>query len=104
MTSGTRDQLVGAVMRPATVMAVNRELKRARRLHPGREQLTVALMEEVGELAQALLQGKRRTWIVAEALQVAVVAIRIAEEGDGSFDRWRPGGTSNGSERKGVSP
>ena len=40
---------------------------------------------EVGELAQALLQDKPRAEIVKEAIQVACVAIRVAEEGDSDF-------------------
>jgi len=41
-----------------------------------------ALMEEVGELAQAIIQGQPRKAILAEAVQVAVMAQRIATEGD----------------------
>lgn len=52
---------------------------------PGNRFLLAALTEEVGELAQALLQKSDRAAVVKEALQVAAVAIRIAEEGDASF-------------------
>ena len=70
---------------PWSIAALTAELKRARAKFPGNAKLTVALMEEVGELAQALLQGKPKDEIVKEALQVACVAVRIAEEGDSDF-------------------
>lgn len=45
-----------------------------------------ALTEEVGEPAQALLQRQGDARVCNEALQVACVALRIAEEGDALFD------------------
>ena len=48
----------------------------------------VALTEEVGELAKALLDESRER-IRAEAIQVACVAIRIIEEGDCTIEDWR---------------
>lgn len=68
-----------------TIAAIVAELKRARAKFPGNRFLLAALTEEVGELAQALLQRKSKEEILREAVQVACVAIRIAEEGDGSF-------------------
>jgi NTP pyrophosphatase (non-canonical NTP hydrolase) len=62
-----------------------RELLRARGKFPTNRFLLAALMEEVGELAQALLQRQPRERIEREALQVAVVAMRIYEEGDATF-------------------
>jgi NTP pyrophosphatase (non-canonical NTP hydrolase) len=44
--------------------------------------LLTALMEEVGELARAYLQGQGENRVRAEALQVACVALRIYEESD----------------------
>lgn len=44
-----------------------------------------ALMEEVGELARAFLQGEEPYRIYAEAKQVAAMACRIAIEGDPQF-------------------
>lgn len=70
---------------PDTLDALTREVHRARAKFPGNRHLHVALSEEVGELAQALLQGKPQAEVVKEALQVACVAIRIIEEGDASF-------------------
>lgn len=46
-----------------------------------------ALMEEVGELAQAMLQGKTQDEIYREAVQVATMAMRCALEGDPQFKR-----------------
>lgn len=68
-----------------TVKALAAELCRARAKFPGNRHMLAALTEEVGELAQALLQGKPRAEIVKEALQVACVAVRLIEEGDASF-------------------
>lgn len=44
-----------------------------------------ALMEEVGELAQAMLQNKPWGDIYKEAVQVATMAMRCALEGDPQF-------------------
>lgn len=64
------------------------ELKRARSLHPGNAQLLGALMEEVGEVANALLEhGSGSDQVREECVQVATVAIRIAEEGDPAYPR-----------------
>lgn len=61
------------------------ELLRARTKFPGNTHLTHALTEEVGELAKAQLQRRPRSEVVAEAVQVACLAIRIIEEGDADF-------------------
>ncbi len=52
---------------------------------PQPNQNLAALMEEVGELAQAFLQGEEPYRIYAEAKQVAAMACRIALEGDPQF-------------------
>ena len=69
----------------STEAALNAELIRARSKFPGNAKLLAALMEEVGELAQSMLQGKPLAEIRREAIQVACVAVRIAEEGDSDF-------------------
>lgn len=61
------------------------ELVAARSKFPGNRFLLAALVEEVGELASAILQKSQISHIVKEAIQVACVAVRIAEEGDSSF-------------------
>ena len=75
-----------------TVRELRREIARARKRFPANEKLLAALMEEVGELAQAMLQRKSESEIKREALQVACVAIRLYEEGDSDFDAetWDP--------------
>jgi hypothetical protein len=51
--------------------------------------MLAALTEEVGELAQALIDHSRgkttASHVFKEAIQVAAMAIRVAEEGDASF-------------------
>ncbi len=69
-----------------THAALTAEVTRARRKFPGSRFMLAALMEEVGELAQAILQKKPRGEIQKEAIQVACCATRIFEEGDPSFD------------------
>lgn len=69
----------------AFLFSVYDEVQRARKKHPGNKHLNVALMEEVGELAQAYLDGESLYRKRAEAMQVACVATRIALEGDGDF-------------------
>ena len=67
-----------------TMMDVYTEVRAARAKFPANRNLTVALAEEVGELAQAQLQGDFEK-AYKEAKQVAAVAIRIMEEGDASL-------------------
>ena len=57
------------------------EMARARKKFPGNRYLLAALVEEVGELGEAMLSGTREE-AYQEALQCACVAMRIAEEGD----------------------
>lgn len=74
-----------------TAMAVNdlvAEIERARRKFPDSAHMMVALSEEHGELARALLD---ESWdrVRAEAIQVACCAIRIATESDESLNEFR---------------
>lgn len=64
------------------------EYKRATRLYPKPNPNLAALMEEVGELAQAILKN-RWVSIYSEAVQVAALALRIALEGDGALENSR---------------
>lgn len=67
---------------------VQNEVLRARQKFPDNDLLMVALTEEVGELAKALLDETPER-VYAEAIQVACVALRIATEGDKSVEEWR---------------
>jgi hypothetical protein len=69
----------------ACVTALQGEVVAGRRKFPANRLLLAALMEEVGELARALLQRQGRVQVEREALQVAAVAMRIFEEGDATF-------------------
>jgi hypothetical protein len=64
-----------------TVAALMEELARARSKFPGNRYLLAALVEEVGELGEAMISGTKSE-IYKEAIQCACVAVRIAEEGD----------------------
>lgn len=78
---------------PATLAAIRTELMTARGRFPSCRHAMAALTEEVGELAQAMIDnehkrpGKLRDQIRGEAIQVAVMAIRVLEEGDTTFPR-----------------
>jgi hypothetical protein len=61
------------------------EMMRARAKFPGNRFMSLALAEEVGELAKAQLQKAPAVEIRHEALQVACLAMRIAREGDASL-------------------
>lgn len=61
------------------------EIISARLQFPKNAHMQAALVEEVGELAQAYLKGEPIEAIRKEALQVACVAMRIYEEGDADF-------------------
>ncbi len=76
---------------------IDDEVSRARRRFPENKHMLAALMEEVGELSQALIDhhhGKQTrnhvgettaAHVLHEAIQVAGMAIRIAQEGDADF-------------------
>lgn len=69
---------------------VYQELVRARAKFPSSFCSGLALVEEVGELAQAMLKVAAGKWpkerIRGEAIQVAAMALRVAIEGDSSVD------------------
>jgi len=66
------------------------EVKRARQKFPINKHVLTAFNEEVGELNKAMIQnthdgaGNREVW--EEAIQAAAMALRVATEGDHSFD------------------
>ena len=64
------------------------EVKRARKKFPGENATNAALVEEVGEVSTALMF---EPWdaVIAEAVQVAAMAVRLATEGDSTFKDWR---------------
>lgn len=64
------------------------ELQRALNLFPENIFIFPALIEEVGELAKALMEESPER-IRAEAIQVAVMAIRIIQEGDRDITQRR---------------
>lgn len=76
--------------RPVTMGDLAEEICRAREKFPKNAHMLAALVEEVGELAKALLEGEPNEDIRKEALQVACVAIRIAEEGDADYPNAKP--------------
>jgi hypothetical protein len=65
--------------------ALQFEVLQGRRKFPANRLMLAGAIEELGELAQALLQRRPREQIEREALQVAAVAMRIYEEGDATF-------------------
>jgi len=64
------------------------ELVRARTKFPGKNVTFAALVEEVGELATATFEESRNR-VRKEAVQVAVMAMRMVLDGDHTFDDWR---------------
>ncbi|WP_020201897.1 hypothetical protein [Cupriavidus sp. WS] len=67
---------------------VSAELRRARAKFPGDRIMTIALAEEFGELCKAILdEPGANVW--KEAVQTAVMAARVAIDGDSSVDEWR---------------
>ena len=66
------------------------ELVAARKAFPGKTHMLCATVEEVGELAQAMMQHDRHEGttvqeVLREAVQVAAMAVRVAVEGDDNF-------------------
>jgi NTP pyrophosphatase (non-canonical NTP hydrolase) len=74
---------------------IRNELVKARK-HFGNSHTLTALQEEVGELAQAMIDlemeqvGAQDSDVYEEAVQVAAMAIRVATEGDDTFDAYDP--------------
>lgn len=64
------------------------ELTRARSKFPGKNVTFAALVEEIGELATATFE-EGRDRVRKEAVQVAVMAMRMVLDGDHTFDAWR---------------
>ena len=68
---------------------VRDELAEARRKFPGNKHKLAATTEELGELAQAMIdhsRGKKTAGqVYYEAVQLATMATRIATEGDAEF-------------------
>ena len=64
------------------------ELHRARTKFPGNNVTMLALMDEVGELAKASFEEPAAN-VRKEAVQVAVMAIRMVMDGDQTLDGWR---------------
>lgn len=77
----TREQI-------AVVNEIMAELVRARAKFPGDNVTMLALMEEVGELAKATFEESRAA-VRKEAVQVAVMAIRVILDGDATLNEWR---------------
>lgn len=72
------------------ILMIRDELKAARAAFPGSTHMLCAFMEEVGELAQALMehdrnQGTSVQEVMREAVQCAAMSIRLAVEGDENF-------------------
>lgn len=67
---------------------VSLELERARAKFPGDNVTFCALVEEVGELSKALFEEPREN-VRKEAIQVAVMAMRIVFDGDSTLTDWR---------------
>ncbi len=64
------------------------ELDRARIKFPGDNVTMLALMEEVGELAKATFEEPSEN-VRKEAVQVAVMAMRVVLDGDATVRDWR---------------
>ena len=64
------------------------ELVRARTKFPGKNVTFAALIEEVGELATATFEESADR-VEKEAVQVAVMAMRMVLDGDHCFNEWR---------------
>jgi NTP pyrophosphatase (non-canonical NTP hydrolase) len=65
-----------------TITTISKAVEGARAKHPYRSQhlLFVALAEEVGEVAKAILEGEGEKRIEEELAQVAAVCVRMIEQ------------------------
>jgi len=85
-----RDAAVARAESPEQALAdkILAELVRARTKFPGKNVTFAALVEEVGELATATFEESAER-VEKEAVQVAVMAMRMVLDGDHCFDGWR---------------
>lgn len=70
------------------LQSIRKEAMQGIESYPDASGLMVALMEEVGELARAMM-SEPRDRVRDEAVQVAALAIRVALEGDPALDGIR---------------
>lgn len=70
------------------LLEISEELERARTKFPGKNVTFMALVEEVGELSKAMFEENRAA-VRKEAIQVAVMAMRVILDGDQTLDEWR---------------
>lgn len=70
-----------STLKAETVRALGERVDAGREKFPEPRNLLVALMEELGELSQAFLQGRRED-ARSEALDVAALALRVYEEAE----------------------
>jgi hypothetical protein len=70
------------------VRDIQAELIRARAKFPGKNVTFAALVEEVGELAKATFEESADR-VRKEAVQVAVMAMRMVLDGDHTYEPWR---------------
>lgn len=89
------------------IIEILAELKRARTKFPGDNVTTLAMAEEAGELATAVFEEPRAN-VRKEAVQTAVMAMRVILDGDATLRLWRaargldplvPGERLSGAER-----
>lgn len=85
-----RTSLLNRLATPENILAVEilNELSRARAKFPGDNVTTLALVEEVGELAKATFEESRAR-VREEAVQVATMAMRVVLDGDQTLNDWR---------------
>lgn len=80
---------------------IDAELRYAQSKFPNNKFMLAALVEEVGELSQALIGYERgdktSLQVLEEAIQVAVMAIRVAMEGSEEFSYKNPLDTTSES-------
>jgi len=88
MVQLTRNKVREINRHNALIGDIEAEVRYAREKFPGDEVTFAALVEEVGELATALIEESSDR-IRKEAIQVAAMAIRIVLDGDCSFDSIR---------------
>ncbi|MCA0846071.1 hypothetical protein [Salipiger thiooxidans] len=77
-----------ATAEEALAQKISAELVRARTKFPGKNVTFAALVEEVGELATATFEESSYR-VEEEAVQVAVMAMRMVLDGDHCFNEWR---------------
>lgn len=82
------EQIEQQYMLEYVLMQIGAEVSRAREKFPGDNVTFAATVEEMGEVATAIFEEPRKSF-VKECTQLACMAVRLILDGDHTYEPWR---------------